>query len=99
MGRVDGILLDQQGGHPARLSAILIGPAALAFRLHPRLGRVVGAVERYFGLAEGRPARIDFANVEDAGRTVRVRLAIGETAVEAVEQRLRAWVTKIPGSR
>jgi hypothetical protein len=30
---------------------------------------------------------------------VRVGLAIGETAVGAIEQRLRAWVLRLPGAR
>jgi len=38
-------------------------------------------------------------NVADVGRKVKLRVGIGETAVEAVEQRLRAWVLTIPGSR
>ena len=38
MGRVDGILLDTRG-RPLRLSAIVIGPAALGDRLHPAVGR------------------------------------------------------------
>jgi sporulation protein YlmC with PRC-barrel domain len=99
MGRVDGIVLEQRDGVPPRLMEILIGPTPLAERLHPRLGRFVHTVEARLGLADGRPVRIDFADVEDFGRAAKLSVAIGETAVEAVEQRLRGWVAKIPGSR
>jgi sporulation protein YlmC with PRC-barrel domain len=99
MGRVDGILLDQRNGQPPRLAAILIGPAALGYRLHPRVGRFVSAVEARLGLADGRPARIEAAEIADVGRRVKLRLTIGDTAVDAIEQRLRAWILKIPGSR
>ena len=62
MGRVDGIVLEQDAG-PPRLAAILIGPAVLGSRLHPVLGRLVSALERRLGLDTGRPVRVDFADV------------------------------------
>ncbi len=99
MGRVDGILLDQKTGQPPRLAAVLIGPSVLGERLHPRLGRLVNALEKRLGLDRDRPTRIDFGDVEDVDRRVRLRLTIGDTAAAAVEQRLRAWWVKLPGSR
>jgi sporulation protein YlmC with PRC-barrel domain len=99
MGRVDGIVLEQEAGQPPRLAAILIGPAALGTRLHPALGRFVSAIERWFELDQDRPARIDCADIEEIGRRIRLRLAIGDTAVAAVEQRVRSWLLKLPGSR
>lgn len=99
MGRVDGILLDQGAGRPPRLSAILIGPSVLGERLHPRLGRLVNALEKRLGLDRDRPTRIDFADIDDFDNKVRVRLAIGQTAAAAVEQRLRGWLLRLPGSR
>lgn len=99
MGRVDGILLAQDAGQPPRLSAILIGPAALGSRLHPALGRLATAAERWLGVVRDQPAAIDCAEIDDVGRKVTLRLTISETAVAAVEQRLRAWVLKVPGSR
>jgi sporulation protein YlmC with PRC-barrel domain len=99
MGRVDGIVLEQEAGQPPRLAAILIGPAALGSRLHPALGRLATAVERWFDLDRNRPTRIDCADVVDVGRRIRLRLAIGDTAVAAVEQRLRSWLLKLPGSQ
>jgi sporulation protein YlmC with PRC-barrel domain len=99
MGRVDGILLALDDGQAPRLDAILIGPAALGDRLHPAIGRFVRALERRLGLDSGRPVRVRFSDIERVEHKVRVRLAAGETAVEAVEQRLRGWIVKLPGSR
>lgn len=99
MGRVDGILLEQQPGQPLRLAAALIGPAALGDRLHPAVGRLVRHIERMFGLVQDRPARIDFADIDHVETKVRLRLAIGDTAVAAVEERLRSWLLRLPGSR
>jgi len=99
MGRVDGILLESTPGQPPRLAAILIGPSALGSRLHPRVGRLVERIERWWGLGKNRPARIDFSDIDAIGRTVRLRLTIGDTDVDAVEQRLRRWVLRVPGSR
>jgi sporulation protein YlmC with PRC-barrel domain len=99
MGRVDGILLDLEAGKPPRLEAILIGPAALGSRLHSRLGQLVSAVERRLNVDRDRPARIAFTDVDDFNRKIRLRLTIGQTAIAAIEERLRAWVLKLPGSR
>jgi hypothetical protein len=99
MGRVDGILVDCQPNQPIRVAAILIGPAALGDRVHPALGRVVRRIEKRFGLDQNRPAQIDFADVDDIETKIRVRLTINDTAVDAVEKRLRAWVARLPGAR
>jgi hypothetical protein len=99
MGRVDGILIQQEAGRPAQLVAILIGPSVLAERLHSRLGRIVRALERRFDVDRDRPTRIDFSDVEEIDRKVRVRLTISDTAVAAIEQRLRSWLRWLPGSQ
>jgi len=99
MGRVDGVLLDQQPNQPLRLSAIVVGPAALGDRLHPALGTLVRNLERRAGLDRNRPAHIAAADIEKIERTIRLRLAIGDTAVEAVERRVRAWISRLPGAR
>jgi sporulation protein YlmC with PRC-barrel domain len=99
MGRVDGIVVDWVPDQPLHLAAVLIGPAALADRLHPVLGRFVRRVERQFGLGPNRPAQIKFADVDQVDAKVRLSLAIGDTAVAAVEGRLRAWILRLPGAR
>ena len=96
MGRVDGIELDLSAGEPPRLSSILIGPTALGFRLHPTIGRWIGALERAFDVDQERPVRIDFRSVTEVGRDIRVDITIAETKAEVVERRLRAWLSNIP---
>jgi hypothetical protein len=99
MGRVDGVVLEPRAGAPPRFAAVLIGPAALGYRLHPRIGRVVDAIERRLGLGAARPVRIEVDELDVAERQVKLRIAIGDTEVDAVEQRLRRWIVKLPGSR
>jgi sporulation protein YlmC with PRC-barrel domain len=97
LGRVDGVVLEQPDIGPARLSAILIGPVALGFRLHPTLGRWIAALERAWRLPGGRPVRIGLEHIVDIGRYVKTDVTSSDTAALAVEQRLRRWVAKIPG--
>lgn len=97
MGRVDGIVIEPRPNQPVHLTALLIGPSALGDRLHPAVGRVVRRIEKRFGL--DRPARVAFADVDEIGAKIRLRLTISETAVAAVEQRLRSWLVRLPGSR
>jgi sporulation protein YlmC with PRC-barrel domain len=99
MGRVDGILVDRQPNQPIRLTAILIGPEVLGDRLHPALGRFVRRAEKRFGLHQDRPTAINFADVDDMGSKIRVRLTISDTAVDAVERRVRTWIRWLPGAR
>jgi hypothetical protein len=99
MGRVDGIVLSVRDGAPPRIEALELGPAVLAGRVHPTVGRWVAALERGFGVDEGRPLRIPIAKVLDMHDHVKVDLAFGETPAATVEQRLRRWVGSIPGAR
>jgi len=99
MGRVDGIVVDNRPNQPLRLAVILIGPAALGDRLHPGLGELVRRVEKWLGLDQNRPARIEFGDIDHVERKIRLRLSIGDTAVAAIEQRLRAWVLRLPGAQ
>jgi len=99
MGRVDGILIEQQPNQPAHLRAVLIGPAALGDRLHPAVGRLVRRIEKRLGVDEGRPVRVPFADIHQIETKIRLRLTISDTAVAAVEQRLRSWLLRLPGSR
>ena len=99
MGRVDGISLECRAGKPPRVTALLVGPSALGHRLSPRLGRWVGAIEHAFGIDEGRPARISFQQVLDIARAVKVDLAMSDTALGVVEQKLRRWIVALSGAK
>src|SRR5215212_9904964 len=98
MGRVDSIVLVVGTEKPPCVSAIEVGPAVLADRIGPALGRWVSGLERALGVDEGRPLRIPFAQILDARDHVKVDLAFSETSAATVEQRLRRWVSSIPGS-
>jgi sporulation protein YlmC with PRC-barrel domain len=98
MGRVDGIVLTLRRGTPPRVAALELGPAVLAHRLRPILGRWVAGLEHAFGIDEGRPLRIPFGAVLNISDQVKVDLAFGETAAATVEQRLRRWISSIPRS-
>lgn len=96
MGRVDSIVLDMRDGAAPRVAAIEIGPAVLAGRVHPLLGRWIAGLEHGLGIDEGRPVRIPFSAILDIHDHVKVDFAFGETAAATVEQRLRRWVASLP---
>jgi sporulation protein YlmC with PRC-barrel domain len=97
MGRVDRVVLEVRDGAPPHVVAFETGPAVLAARLSPRLGRWVEALEHAFALDAGRPLRIEFAEVLDVHDHIRIDRAAGETSAVDVEHRLRRWVRSIPG--
>lgn len=97
LGRVDGVVLERPESEPPRLAAILIGPVALGFRLHPAIGRWMAALERTWGLPKRRPVRIGLEHIVDIGRYVKTDLSSSETDALAVEQKLRRWIARIPG--
>lgn len=99
MGRVDGIVLDIRGNEPPLLSHVLIGASVLGVRVNLAVGRWVHGIEHGFGLGDERPIAIDFSHVDEIGEKVKVDLAVGETGADSFEQRVRAWLIKIPGSR
>jgi sporulation protein YlmC with PRC-barrel domain len=98
MGRVDAVILELRHGASPRVAALEIGPAVLAGRIHPTLGRWVAGLEHAFGVGEGRPTRIPVGDILDLTDRVMVDRAFGETPASTVERRLRAWVGAIPGS-
>lgn len=99
LGRVDGIVLENGTHNAPRLAAILIGPTALGFRLHPTLGRWIAAAERAWGLPRQRPVRIDAVHIVGIGRRIKTDVAASDTAAYSVEHRVRAWLARIPGGR
>jgi hypothetical protein len=98
MGRVDSIVLDIRADAPPRVTAIELGPAVLAYRIRPILGRWMAALLHGFGLGEGCPLRIQCGDILEIDRQITVDLTLGDTTAATLERRLRAWVTAIPGS-
>ena len=97
MGRVDRIVLELRPGAAPRLDRIELGPAVLASRIRPWLGRWVQGLEHALGIADGRPLRVPFSQVLDINAHVKVDLAVGETVAGQVESRLRARLRQVPG--
>ena len=89
MGRVDSIVVELRDGAPPRVTAIELGPAVLAFRIHPSFGRWMAALEHALRIDEGRPLRIAFSEILDVHDHVKVDRAFGETAAATLERRLR----------
>jgi hypothetical protein len=98
MGRADTIVIGLRPNAPPRVVAIELGPAVLAYRIRPILGRLMSAVERALGIDQGRPLRIPFGDVLSISAHIKVDRAFGETVAAALEHRLRRWVGKLPGS-
>jgi sporulation protein YlmC with PRC-barrel domain len=98
MGRVDDIVLEIRGNAAPRVTALEVGPAALAYRIRPLFGRIASAVEHAFGVDEGRPVRFGTAQILGINDAVKVDVAAGETPVNLIEHRLRRWLARIPGS-
>jgi hypothetical protein len=98
MGRADSIVLELRESAPPRVVGIEIGPAVLAHRVHPSLGRWIAGLEYALGISEGRPLRIAFSEIIDITDHIKVDRAVGETPAAAVEQALRRWVSSIPGA-
>jgi sporulation protein YlmC with PRC-barrel domain len=98
MGRVDRVVLQMRAGQPVQVTGIEIGPSALAHRLTRIAGCVAEALECVFGVRKDRPVRIPFSEITDTNNSVRVTLAVGETAASAVEHRVRRWIGSLPRS-
>ena len=99
IGRVDGVVVQLRDGEPPLLSSFLIGSTALGDRLHPAIARGCAAIERALGIADRRPIEIRLSDIVDVNREVRVRQTSRDLAADAVEQRLRPWLPRIPGRR
>jgi hypothetical protein len=97
MGRADSVILEISDQAPPVVTAIEISPAVLARRVHPLLGRWMGALEYALGIAGGRPLRIPYRLLIIRDQLT-ADLAFGETSASALEHRLRALVSRIPGS-
>ena len=93
MGRVDSVIIEVRPGKPARVSAIEIGPAVLAHRILPVLGRWMAGLEHALGIANGRPLRISLSDILDTRDRIKVDCAVGQTAPANLEKKLRNWVS------
>jgi sporulation protein YlmC with PRC-barrel domain len=96
IGRVDSIVVANSAGGLPRVTAIEIGPAVLAARVWPPLGRWIEGLEHALGVAEGRPTRIPLSAVIAVNDAVKVDVAFGDLPASTIELRLRRWIRSIP---
>jgi hypothetical protein len=96
IGRVDGIEIETRSGRPPRLTTVLIGPSVLGSRLHPALGRWIGAIGYALGLGDGRPIRIE-AGTLDAEGPLKTELSLATSAAGNVEHWVRGFLRHVPG--
>ena len=100
MGKVDGITLEVRDGAPPRLASIEIGPATLAWRLAPWLGRLVERVLRRAGPEFATPTRIPIGKLRDLGVDVEMDVDAERIGAMRAEDWLRVHlIEKIPGAR
>jgi len=97
LGRVDSIVLALSERGLPRVIAIEIGPAVLARRISPWLGRWVEGLEHAFGVDEGRPLRVPLGRVTAINDAVRVDMVFSESPTSTIELRLRRWIRRVPG--
>jgi hypothetical protein len=97
LGRVDRVLLDLRAS-PPRVVGFEIGPAVLATRLSPLLGRWVAGLERALGIDGGRPLRIDVAEIIDRSPHVRVDRLFADTPASIVEHKIQRRLPRWPGA-
>ncbi|GHG10613.1 hypothetical protein ACFFSH_37505 [Streptomyces filamentosus] len=98
--KVDDLELEPDPGGPPRVTAVLVGPAALAPRLGGKAARWLAAVQRRLSVGEGEgPARLDFGRVSGIGAVVRVDLPEENIEVHALEDWMRENVVgRLPGA-
>jgi sporulation protein YlmC with PRC-barrel domain len=100
MGKVDGLVLEIRDGKPPLVLALEIGGAALFRRLPGLLGRAAVALSGRFGANGGRPYRIPWAKVREAGG---IQIALDLDADETPALEWEKWVRtnvigRIPGA-
>ncbi len=94
MGRADALVLEMRDGKPPLVRAIEIGPDVLAGRLHPALGRLAAALQEIFRVADNRPIRIPFSEVDVRNHRIVADVAAGETGATNVELRVRQFLRR-----
>ena len=97
IGRVDRVLLDMSTS-PPRVVGFEIGPAVLAARLSPLLGRWVAGLERALGIDRERPVRITVPEIIDRSPHIRVNRLFADTPADLVENQIRRRLPRWPGA-
>jgi len=97
IGRVDRVLVNMSTS-PPRVVGFEVGPAVLATRLSPLLGRWVAGLERALGIECDRPLRIDVAEIIDRAPHVRVDRLFSDTPARLVEDKIQQALPRFRGA-
>jgi sporulation protein YlmC with PRC-barrel domain len=99
MGRVDGIVIEVGEGRKPTVSAIKVGAACQASRLHRKLGGLVRSISKRCGVVYQDPYRLPWSKVVSAGIEVIAGVEAEKTPALAWELWLRKnIIARIPGA-
>jgi len=97
-GRADGIVLLVRANRPALVAYLEIGPTTLLARYSTRLARWYAQHDRRFGPDRGKPFRIAWTRITAERLTLTMDCPVDATPINAIENWLRTFVKRIPGS-
>jgi hypothetical protein len=97
-GRADGIVLLVRENRPPLVAYIEIGPITLLARFSTRLARWYARYDRGLGPDRGKPFRIPWTRITRERLTLKMDCRVDATPINAVENWLRPFVKRIPGS-
>jgi hypothetical protein len=99
IGRIDGIVVEMDGGGQPRIVAVEVGSVAQARRLGPRVHRWAIALALRWGLMERNPHRFAFNTLEHDGKQWRIDELASQVPTLAWERWVRQKIIdRIPGS-
>lgn len=91
-GIVDDIEVEGDVGGPLRITAMLVGPGAWAWRLPALFARMA---PHLFGT---RCVRVPWSEVSVLGEQIRLRSRAASLGLATTDRRLGLWIAKLPGS-
>ena len=93
-GRVDDLELADEDGSAPRLSAILVGPEAMAGRLPRRIASMLRALSR------DELTRVEWSDVDDiVDASVRLKRSGSELGLGEGERQAGSWIRRLPGAQ
>lgn len=97
-GRVDGIVVEVREDGPPQLVALEAGPAVLAYRVGPRMGRwVTWLVNRFSRAREAGRCRIPWSQITSVDLDVAIDIDVNETPLLAWQRWVARRLVRLPG--
>lgn len=96
-GRVDGIVVELREDGPPRLVALEAGPAVLAYRVGPRMGRwVTWLVRRFSRNHDAERCRIPWSQVVSVDLDVVIDIDVNATPLLAWQRWIARRLVRLP---